>query len=254
MIFESHAHYDDKAFNMDRENLLESFPNNNIGYVINVSSSYQSLYSTERLIKEYSYIYGAFGIYPSEIMEMDDNKFEELKEFCKLPKCVAIGEIGIDYHWSEPSKELQKEWFIKQLNLAKEMGLPAIIHSRDSAKDTLEILKSEHAHTTGGVIHCYSYSKESAREFLDLGYYFGIGGVVTFSNGKKMREVVEYLPIEKILVETDSPYLAPNPNRGNRNSSLNLPYILQMIADLKGMSVKEVERITTENGKALFHI
>lgn len=254
MIFESHAHYDDEAFETDRISLLSSLPEQGIGYVINVSADYKSLRNTARLMKEYSYIYGAFGIHPSETGEMDDEKFQELKTYCGLPKCVAVGEIGLDYYWPEPDKELQKEWFVKQLVLAKETCLPVIIHSREAAKDTLDILKSEHAGSTSGVIHCYSYSKESAREFLNLGYSFGIGGVITFPNAKKLREAVEYIPLDKILVETDSPYLAPVPNRGKRNCSLNIPYILKEIADIKGISVEEAEAVTLENAKRLFCI
>lgn len=254
MIFESHAHYDDEAFETDRKSLLQSLPYHNIGYVINVSADYKSLRNTVQLMEEYSYIYGAFGIHPSETGEMDAKRFQELKEYCKLPKCVAVGEIGLDYYWPEPDKQIQKEWFVKQLTLAKETNLPIIVHSREAAKDTLDILRSEHAKSTGGVIHCYSYTKESAREFLDMGYSFGIGGVITFSNAKKLREAVEYIPMDKILVETDSPYLAPMPYRGKRNSSLNIPYILEMLASVKGITPAEAEEITTENAKALFRI
>ncbi len=254
MIFESHAHYDDEAFETDRTILLESLPKNNIGYVINVSADYNSLQNTARLMEQYSYIYGAFGIHPSEVKEMDDKKFQELKAYCALPKCVAVGEIGLDYYWPEPEKSIQKEWFVRQLALSKEVNLPVIIHSRDAVKDTLDILKSEHAGSTKGVIHCYSYTKESAKEFLNMGYSFGIGGVVTFSNAKKLKEAVEYIPMDNILVETDSPYLAPVPNRGKRNSSLNIPYILEMIASIKGITPLEAERKTTENAKALFGI
>lgn len=254
MIFESHAHYDDEAFDTDRTLLLEELPRKNIGHVINVSSDYDSLSSTAALSEKYSYIYAAFGIHPDGIPEMDEEKFEDLRNFCSRAKCVAIGEIGLDYHWPEPGREIQKGWFVRQLHLSKEKNLPVIIHSRDAAKDTLDIMKREHAGSTGGVIHCFSYTRETAKEFLEMGYSFGIGGVVTFTNAKKMKEAVEYIPIDRILVETDSPYLAPVPNRGKRNSSLNLPYIIEKIAEIKGMSAKEVEEITEKNAVELFGI
>lgn len=254
MIFESHAHYDDNAFDTDREQLLQELPQNNIGYVINVGADYKSLENTARLTEKYPYIYGAFGIHPSETGELDEEKWKQLQEYCRLPKCVAVGEIGLDYYWPDPAKEIQKEWFVRQLALAKETNLPVIVHSRDAAKDTLDILQSNHAGSTGGVIHCFSYTKESARAFLDMGYYFGIGGVITFSNAKKLKEAVEYIPMDRILAETDSPYLAPVPNRGKRNSSLNLPYILETVAQIKGITVSEAETITTRNAKTLFGI
>lgn len=166
-------------------------------------------------------------------------------------KVVAIGEIGLDYYWPEPDREIQKKWFIRQMELAQEVNLPVIIHSRDAAQDTVEILKQFPAN---GVIHCYSYTKESAKEFLKMGYYFGIGGVLTFKNAKKLKEAVMEIPMDRILLETDSPYLAPEPNRGKRNSSLNIPYVVKELAQLKGITEEEVINITTENTKRLFHL
>lgn len=254
MIFESHAHYDDEAFDEDRDTLLKSFSQNGIDVVINVGASLDSCRMTIDLMQQYPFIYGAMGVHPSETEELDERGLSWLRESCNIDKVVAVGEIGLDYHYKEPDPEVQKKWFEKQLELAREVELPVIIHSRDAAKDTLDIMKNLHAQDMGGVIHCYSYTKEVAREYLNMDYYFGIGGVVTFANAKKLKEAVEYIPMDKILLETDSPYLAPEPYRGRRNSSLNLPYIAETIADLKGISYEEVLEITHRNAEKLFHI
>lgn len=254
MIFESHAHYDDKAFDEDREALLAGLYQNGIGYVINVGASIETTKNTVALTERYPFIYGAAGVHPSETGELDEEKFAWLREQCARPKIIAVGEIGLDYYWDEPDREIQKKWFNRQLELAKEVKLPVIIHSRDAAKDTLDLMKAAHAEEIGGVIHCFSYSREMAGEYLDMGYYIGIGGVVTFQNAKKLKEAVEYIPMEKILLETDSPYLAPTPHRGKRNSSLNLPLVAEAIAAIKGISYEEVVQITEKNSKELFHV
>ena len=254
MIFESHAHYDDDAFAEDREQLLASLPENGIGTVINVGASIGSCKTTVELIQKYPFMYGAVGVHPSETAELNEENFAWLKQLCSGEKIVAVGEIGLDYHWEEPEPAIQKQWFARQLELAVEVNLPVIIHSREAAKDTLDIMKASHAQETGGVVHCYSYTKEMAREYLNMDYYFGIGGVITFKNAKKLKEAVDYIPLEKILLETDSPYLAPEPNRGKRNSSLNIPYIAQEIAQLKGVTYEEVVRVTEENARRLFRL
>lgn len=254
MIVETHAHYDDKAFDQDREALLTSMKENKISYIVNVGASIESSKSTIALAKQYPFVYGAIGVHPSETGELDDEKLLWLKEQSKGEKIVAIGEIGLDYYWDEPSKEIQHKWFRAQLQLAKEVHLPVIIHSRDAAKDTIDIMKSQHAENLEGVIHCYSYSKETARDYLNMNYYFGIGGVITFSNAKKLVEAVEYIPLNKILLETDCPYLAPMPFRGKRNSSLYLSYIAEKIAQIKGISYEKVIEETSENAKSLYRI
>lgn len=254
MIFESHAHYDDEAFNQDRNDLLLSLKEHGIGNVINVGASLESCRITLKLMKEYPFVYGAMGVHPGETGELNEDHFAWLRRQCRVEKVVAVGEIGLDYHWPDPGKQVQKLWFERQLELAKETGLPVIIHSRDAAQDTLDMMKALHAGETGGVIHCYSYSKEMAKEYLQMNYYFGIGGVVTFKNSKKLKEAVEYIPLDKIVLETDSPYLAPEPNRGRRNSSLNLPCIAQAVADLKKVSYEEVVETTCENAMRLFRI
>lgn len=254
MIFESHAHYDDEAFDEDRESLLASLREHGIDKVVNVGASLSSCRATLRLMAEYPFIYGAMGVHPSETAELNEENYMWLREQCAVDKVVAVGEIGLDYHWKEPEPGVQKLWFERQLTLAREVNLPVIIHSRDAAKDTLDMMQALHAEEIGGVIHCYSYTKELAREYLNMDYYFGIGGVITFQNAKKLKEAVEYIPLEKILLETDGPYLAPEPYRGRRNSSLNLPYIVKAVADLKGVSCEAVVEVTRQNAQRLFRI
>lgn len=254
MIFESHAHYDDEAFDEDRDALLRSFAENGIDMVINIGASLESCRRTLALVEKYSFFYGAIGVHPSETEELTETDLLWLKERCALEKVVAVGEIGLDYYWKEPEPSVQKRWFEKQLEMAKEVKLPVVIHSRDAARDTLDIMKSSHAETTGGVVHCFSYTKEIAREYLEMGYYFGIGGVVTFTNARKLKEAVSYIPLDRILLETDSPYLAPEPNRGKRNSSLYLPYIAKEIAALKELDYEEVLAVTHENAEKLFRL
>ncbi len=252
MIFESHAHYDDEAFDEDRESLLISLAGHGIDRVINVGASLAGCRATLELMEKYPFVYGAMGVHPGETEELSETGIAWLREQCSRDKVVAVGEIGLDYYWKEPEEAVQKRWFERQLELAREVALPVIIHSRDAAKDTLDMMQALHAEEMGGVVHCYSYTKELAREYLNMDFYFGIGGVITFKNAKKLKEAVDYIPLDKILLETDSPYLAPEPNRGKRNSSLNLPYIAQAVAELKGISREEVEEATSRNAERLF--
>ena len=254
MIFESHAHYDNPAFDEDRDSLLEGLKGKGIGYVLNVGASLETTASAIALAQRYPFVYAAAGVHPSESGELTKEGLRWLKEQCGKKKVVAVGEIGLDYYWKEPDRQVQKEWFGKQLQLAQEVGLPVILHSREAAKDTLDIVKERYQATAGGVVHCFSYTKEIAWEYLDMGFYIGVGGVVTFQNGRKLKETVEDIPIERILLETDSPYLAPEPHRGKRNSSLNLTLIAKEIARIKGMVYDEVVEITMQNAKRLFGI
>ncbi len=254
MLFDSHSHYDDEAFDEDRDALLKSLPENGIEGVVNVGSSLETVKKTIALMDEYDHVYGAIGIHPNETGGLTESHIQWLQVQCGLPKAVAVGEIGLDYYWDTPERPVQKKWFERQLQMAKEVDLPVIIHSRDAAADTLDMMKALHGGETGGVIHCFSYGKELAREYLNMGLYIGVGGVVTFKNAKKLKEVVAYAPMDRIVLETDCPYLAPVPNRGKRNSSLNLPYVAEEIAGIKGLPVEEVIRITTENTKALYHL
>ena len=254
MIFETHAHYDDDRFEEDRHEILMGLPEAGVGIVINSGASVESTKDTVELAKKYNHVYAAVGVHPSEIAELDEDFMEWMKQQASWEKTVAIGEIGLDYYWDkEPEvQEKQRYWFGRQIELARETGLPIIVHSRDAAADTMQVMKEHHAEEIPGVIHCYSYSKEMALEFIKMGYYIGVGGVVTFKNAKKLIETVEAIPLERILLETDCPYMAPEPYRGKRNSSLYLTYVIERIAQLKGISPEEVERVTEQNARALF--
>ncbi len=251
-MIDTHGHYDDKAFDEDREEVLNDLAAHGVCRVINSGSSLESCERTIALTEKYSFVYGSLGIHPCDTAELTEVDMDWLTRQSRLDKCVAIGEIGLDYYWDEPEREVQRKWFVRQLRLAQEVGLPVVIHSRDAAQDTVELMQTEHAEKSGGVIHCYSYSRELARCFLDMGFYIGVGGVVTFKNGRKLKETVEYLPMDRILLETDCPYLSPVPNRGKRNDSRNLRYVVSQIAQIKGLTEAEVERITTENALRLY--
>lgn len=252
MIIDTHAHYDDHAFDEDRNELLNSMQAVGIHRIVNIGASMNSCKKTLRLMEEYDFLYGAIGVHPSECGELTDEDIKWIKEQCQLEKVVAVGEIGLDYYWPEPDREIQKKWFPAQLQIARECKLPVVIHSRDAAKDTLDIMKAEKAGEIGGVVHCYSYSKEVARDYLDMDFFFGIGGVVTFNNGRKLKEVVEYIPLDKIVLETDCPYLAPVPFRGKRNDSTKLVHVVEEIATIKGVDTETVIAKTFENAMCLY--
>ncbi len=254
MIFDTHAHYDDVQFDEDREQLLGSMGENGVGTIVNVGSTLTSNQIVCRLAEKYPYVYGAVGVHPTETEQLDEENFKWLSKLLEKDKIVALGEIGLDYHYDRPEPQIQKLWFERQMELARQKNKPVIIHSRDGAKDTLDMMKALQAQEIGGVIHCFSYSVEMAREFLKMGYFLGIGGVITFPNGKKLREVVKYMPVEQLVLETDCPYLSPSPLRGERNSSLNLPYIIEQIAEIKNISPEDVEAITEENARRLYKI
>lgn len=251
-IFESHAHFDDKSFDRDRDSLIQTLHENTIERIINVGASIASTKLTIELMNKYDFIYGALGIHPSECGELTESDIVWIKDESANEKCCAIGEIGLDYYWKEPEKTIQKKWFIRQLDLAKEMDLPVIIHSRNAAKDTLDIMKAERADRLQGVIHCFSYSVEIAREYLNMGYYFGIGGVLTYPDAKKLKEVARYLPLDSILLETDCPYLPPVPHRGERNDSGNLVYVAEALAQIKNIDTDSIIIATKENAYRLF--
>lgn len=258
MIFETHAHYDDEAFDEDRDGLLLQMKEAGIGRIVNVAAGLKGCDDGLALSRQYDFVYCSIGIHPSDSGDLNDTELKRLEKLClehsvrQGGKVVAVGEIGLDYYWDEPERAIQKKWFEAQIEMARRVKLPLIIHSREAAQDTLEIMKRLHTEEIGGIIHCYSYSVELAREFLDMGFYFGIGGVVTFQNAKKLVEVVKELPLERIVLETDSPYLAPVPNRGKRNTSLNLPYVVSKIAQLKKVSEEEVMRQTYHNAELVY--
>ena len=254
MIFETHAHYDDAKFDTDREMLLAELPQRGISPVINAGSSIATTKTTLSLAQEYPFLYAAVGVHPSDVDDLNEDTYAWLRQQTTLQKTVAVGEIGLDYYWPEPDHETQKKWFLRQLDLAREIKKPVIIHSRDAAKDTVDLMTEAHAEEIGGVIHCYSYTKETAKIFLDMGFYFGIGGVLTFKNAKKLKEAVEYIPMDRIVLETDCPYLAPEPNRGKRNSSLNIPYVIAAMAQIKRITEEEVRKAAWDNALKLYRM
>jgi len=254
-IFETHAHYDDDAFDGDRDELISRLPSFGIKKVCNIGADMKSSENTVQLTKKYDFFYGAVGVHPSDCEDMTEADIETLRKMAMdNEKIVAIGEIGLDYYYDDPERALQKKWFIRQIELAKELKLPIVIHSRDAAQDTMEILQKTHAGDAGGVMHCYSYSKELSERVLDMGFYIGVGGVVTFKNGRKLVETVENTPLDRIVLETDSPYLSPVPHRGKRNSSLNLILVIRRIAEIKGITPEEVAETTFNNAMKMYRI
>lgn len=255
MIFESHAHYDDERFDKDRADILGNIGSNGLDVVVNVGASMAMNEETMNIIHQFPRVYGAIGMHPSELASKRPDTMEWLEKNAADEKIVAIGEIGLDYYWvKEPHlRQEQKEWFQMQMELAKKLNLPVIIHSRDAAADTMSFMKEMKASEVPGVVHCYSYSLEDARSYVKMGYYIGVGGVVTFKNARQLKEVVKEISLEHLLVETDCPYMAPEPYRGKRNSSLYIPYIIQQIAEIKGITPEEVEEKTRRNGYQLFN-
>lgn len=257
MIIDTHAHYDDEAFDADREVLLASMQEHGIEKLVNVCASIDGLQDTVKLIEKYPFIYGAVGVHPDDAEQMTEETLAEIRRISHMDKIIAIGEIGLDYYWHKEKKEheIQQKMFRAQMEIAREEKLPFMIHSRDAAEDTLNIVREYmQGGMYGGIIHCFSYSSEIAAEYLNMGLYLGIGGVVTFKNAKKLKEVVQYAPLSQLVLETDCPYMAPEPNRGKRNSSLYLPYVVQAIAELKQVTPEEVIEVTRENTHRLLGI
>ena len=254
MIFDSHAHYDDHAFDEDREEVLAALAESGVGTVVNVGASLEGTRRTVELAERYPFIYGAAGVHPDEVNELNEDTFAWLKEQCAGDRIVAVGETGLDYYRDRTDHETQKKWFIRQLALAGELSLPVIVHSREAASDTMKILKEMYDLHIPVVVHCYSYSLEMVKEYVKMGYYLGIGGVVTFQNARRLREVVQNIPLSHLLLETDCPYLAPVPDRGKRNDSRKLIHVADAVAGLKGITTEEVIRITEENAAAFYRL
>lgn len=253
MIFDTHAHYDDKQFDTDRKELLERMEAEGIGAIVNAGSTIESWDKIKVLTERYPFVYGSVGVHPDEVGTLSEEALQKMAALLDCEKIVAVGEIGLDYYWDKEAHDLQKKWFIRQLELAGEKGMPVIIHSREAAADTMEIMQ-RHARGIRGVIHCYSYSPEMAREYVKMGYYIGVGGVVTFKNGRKLKETVKEIPLESIVLETDCPYLAPEPFRGKRNASLYLPYVAKEIAAIKEITCEEVIQQTEINARKLYNL
>lgn len=254
MLFDSHAHYNDSAFDDNRHELLSKMQDNGVGYILNAADSMKSVEKILDLSDKYSFLYASVGVHPEEVGGLSEADMEKLKRAAEHKKVRAVGEIGLDYHYDDVPKELQKKWFARQIDLAHELGLPVIIHDRDAHSDCLEILRKRHAEQVGGVMHCYSGSAEMAREVLDLGFYLGFGGTLTFKNAKKVQKAAATVPIERIVLETDCPYLAPEPYRGTQNSSLLMHFVAEKLAEIKGISPQDVEEITCRNARNLYRI
>ena len=254
LYIDTHAHYTDKQFNDDRSELLNTIKNDFYG-LVEIGCDLNTSKLALDLSNKYDFIYSTLGIHPSEVKNAKSGDLDFIRQNAKAKKVVAIGEIGLDYYWDKEDeiKNLQKRMFILQLNIAKEKHLPVVIHSRNASKDTLDIIKT-YASDMKGIIHCYSYSYETALEYVKMGYYIGIGGVVTYNNAKTLQEVVQKIPLNHLVLETDSPNLSPDPNRGKRNASLNLKYVVKKIAELKGISEQEVLKTTFKNAKEVYNI
>ncbi|MCG0275065.1 MAG: TatD family hydrolase [Thermosediminibacteraceae bacterium] len=251
MLVDAHAHLDDKAFESDREKLLEEIESQGI-VVINAGSDLKSSLKSLELARKHNFIYACVGVHPHEASNVPADYLDILRELAHDKRVVAIGEIGLDYHYNFSPKDVQKKVFEEQLLLAKELGLPVVVHSREALCDTLEIL--EKSGVKKGLMHCYSGSLEEAQDFLALGFYFSFGGILTFKRAEKTREVAAGLPRDRVLLETDCPYLTPEPFRGKRNDPTRLPYIARALAKIWGISEKEVEEITKSNAKNFFSI
>lgn len=255
MLFDSHAHINDERFDEDRDEVIEHLRENSIDLVVNPGADMPSSRSAVELANKVDFIYSAVGVHPHDVETMTDKDLEELKNLAKEnEKVVAIGEIGLDYYYDLSPRELQKGWFIKQIELANELGLPFIVHDRDAHGDTFDIIKKYKAPETGCVLHCYSGSLELALEYIKMGCYISIPGTVTFKNNRKTVEVAENIPMEWMFIETDSPYLTPVPYRGKRNDPSKVRYVAEKVAELRGISYEEVCEITKENAKKFFNI
>ena len=253
MLFDTHAHMDDRAFDTDREELLSALPGQGLALVMNPGCSLESSRNAVRLAKEYDYIYAAVGSHPDAADEVDGAVLEEYRELCKRnPKVKAIGEIGLDYHYEDIPRDIQLKAFRAQMELARELGLPVIVHERDAHEDGMVVVRDFPEVT--GVFHCYSGSAEMARQLVDKGWYIGFTGVLTFKNARKAIEVASSIPLERIVLETDCPYMAPEPFRGRRNDPGKLYRMAEKLAEIRGLSVEEVQAITVENGKRLYRI
>ena len=253
LIFDTHAHYDDETFDADRDSLLAAMPQEGVGLILDPGCDIVTSKKAVALAAQYPRVYAAVGYHPENCAPYTPSDLDVLREMARNPKVVAIGEIGLDYYWEQnPPRELQQEVFRAQLALAQELNLPVIVHDRDAHADCLAIVKEFPA--LRGVFHCYSGSVEMARELWKLGWYTGFDGPVTYKNARKTVEVAQEVPMDQLLLETDSPYMAPVPVRGTRNDSRNIRHIAEKIAELRGMTADEVIRIAADNGRRLFAI
>jgi len=254
MLFDTHAHYDDDSFDEDREAVLAGAREQGVGLIVSVGTDIESSEKNIAIAAGHDYIYASVGCHPHCVEGLGDDATKRMRELAGMPKVVAIGEIGLDYHYDNSPRDAQKEWFARQLALARELGLPVIIHDREAHEDTMDILRSGGAGSIGGVFHCYSGSAQMAQEILKMGFYISFTGAITFKNAKKAPEVIKIIPDDRILIETDCPYLTPEPFRKNRNDSGYVRLVAERIAEIRGTSVERIAEITAENGKRLFGI
>lgn len=252
MFFDTHTHLDDKKFDDDREEVIKKIKDSGVTLAVNIGADMKSSSESVRLSEKYDFLYAAVGVHPCDTDKMTDDDLKTLESYTKHKKVVAIGEIGLDYYWDDVPRETQKKWFKKQLELAKKLDMPYIIHDRDAHADVIEIIKDVGYYS--GVMHCFSGSPEMAEIMLKLGLYISIAGQVTFKNAQKVKEVAKNVPLERLLIETDSPYLTPEPFRGKRNDSANVRYTCEKIAEIRGMTTEELAKITLLNGKKFYRI
>ncbi|MBQ3054305.1 MAG: TatD family hydrolase [Clostridia bacterium] len=254
MLFDSHAHLDDSKFDADREKVILSMQESGVSYIANIGYDLESSRRSIVLAKRYPFIYAVVGVHPHDVENLTEADILELKELAKSDKVVAIGEIGLDYYYDNSPRDLQKKWFERQIELALELKLPIVIHNRDSNSDCMEILRKYPVKKIGGIMHCYSGSAQMAKEVIDMGLCLSFAGPVTFKNNRRGVEAVAEVPLSKILIETDCPYLAPEPVRGTRNDSRNVKLVAEKVAEIKGISFEEVAKVTTENAKRVYRI
>ncbi|WP_141434169.1 TatD family hydrolase [Bacillus sp. 03113] len=254
MLFDTHVHLNAEQFEEDLKDVIERAKATGIENMVVVGFDRPTINRAMELIEEYEFLYASIGWHPVDAIDMTDEDLDWIEELSKHPKVVALGEMGLDYHWDKSPREIQQEVFRKQIRLAKKVNLPIVIHNRDATEDIIHILKEEEAKTVGGIMHCFSGSVETAKECVNMNFYISLGGPVTFKNAKKPKEVAEAIPLEKLLVETDCPYLTPHPFRGKRNEPSYVKLVAEKIAEIKGVSFEEVARMTTKNAKKLFDI
>lgn len=254
MLFDSHAHYDDSRFDSDRDFVLSLMRENNVGRILNSCSELSDVPKILEICEKYPFVCASAGVHPHVVESLTEEDMDTLKKICENPHIVAVGEIGLDYYYDSSPRELQKKWFARQINVAREVSLPVIIHDRDAHGDCMDILRAENVQDVGGVFHCYAGSVEMCREILDWGMYIAFGGSLTFKNSVRPKECAEYVPLDRILIETDCPYLTPEPFRGKRNSSLYISKVCEKIAEIKGLSYEQVEEATYKNAMRCFKI
>lgn len=253
-LIDTHSHYNDEKFDNDRDEVIQNITNSGITTIINAGYSLESSKRAIEIANNYDFMYATVGVSPNDIENLENNYIEQIKEMAKEQKVIAIGEIGLDYYWNKENKETQKEIFIKQVELANQLGLPIVIHTRDAVMDTIDILKNKVNCNKKGVFHCCPLNTELIKEGLKLGFYISFAGPITFKNSKNAEEIVKMVPIDRILTETDSPYLSPEPVRGTRNDSRNIKYIAQKIAQIKNMPIENIVEQIQKNAKTIFKI